>query len=219
MQRFYHQQNQLRDKQERRNKEAEGIDPRLSHIPKYQSPYTSSPPAQQYQHIPAHPTANRQSNLNQPIYSRSPPIEIDPTPTPHNPFANLTQIPIAHHPHQLYQFRHASEPRVTNGLPTNNSPKHQFFYSASPGAYRRSVHPPSHQESIDSSQLPPLHPVYSRSPPDRRVYPTVGHPVAKSINQTSYDEDANQINTDREPMPEKGGERLREDQGNNHIIE
>lgn len=225
LQRFYHQQNQLRDKQERRNKEADDPDPFFSNIPKYRQPYSSSPPVQTYQYIPVHPAAQRQQppTYHQPLYSVSPPIQIDQTPPLHNnPFINASQIPTAHQPHQTtrssnqnqsYLQRHASEQRATN---RENSPKHQFFYNTpSPIAHRRSTQPPNHQstttEATDPNQLPPLHPVYGRSPPDRRVYPTPGHPVAKSIIQSAHEE------PEMEPKPPgKGADRLREDQGNNH---
>lgn len=229
LQRFYHQQNQLRDKQERRNQETDETDPFFSHIPKYRSPYSSSPPIQTYQQIPAHPIPHRQANIHQPIYSRSPPTHLDPTPLRHHQFGTSSQIPTAHYPHQsvfsnnshqTYQHRHASEPRATSDTAISNSPKHIFFYNASPGAQRRNVLPTSCQatiETLDSSQLPPSHPVYSRSPPDRRVYPTVGHPVAKSIIQSHFEEDTRQTHLENEPKPDKGGERLRDDHGECHI--
>lgn len=210
LQRFYHQQNQLRDKQDRRNQDdTDKEDPFFSQIPKYRSPYSASPPAQSY--IPTYSFAHRQTNIQQLIYSRSPSVQIDPTPTPRHPFTITSQIPTTN-PHDIYQHR-----KPTNG--STNSPKHQFFYNASPGPHRRGLlpttghHPPTNHDSADSNQLPPLHPVYSRSPPDRRVYPTPGPPVAKSIERSVYGDGQHPGNLDSEPKPDKGRERLREDQG------
>lgn len=120
LQRFYHQQNQLRDRQERRQRTAsssgvvtENTNPFLSQIPKFRPQYVDMPPSA----VGVPPPV-------QAVAPASPPAA--------SALANASHIP---------QYRYADQRSplaAANATGSNgSSPKHQFFFGASPLGMRR----------------------------------------------------------------------------------